>query len=586
MRYSRAFIPTLREVPNEAEVVSHQLMLRAGYVRQVARGIYTYLPLGWRVLQKIMAIAREEFTRIGCEEVQMPCMIPAELWEQTGRWQAYGKELLRLKDRHDRPYCFGPTHEEVITSSVAATVRSYRDLPKHLYQIHTKFRDEIRPRFGLMRGREFIMHDGYSFHASDADLDREYQTMRDTYQRIIARCGLPSRVVEAATGSIGGRSSHEVMVLADTGESEIAFCQCGYAANVELAECAAAGHRPAATTAEKIPAMQKIHTPGKGGVDDVVGDLGLTAAEMMKTLIFARDGGIVVALIPGDQSLNEHKLQTITGADFLEMADEQTVLALTSAAPGFAGPQNLPTSLPKLGSVTIIADTTIQARAWWATGANTTDYHVKYVVPGRDFSPSTYVDLRTVQRGDRCPRCASGQLEIMRGIEVGHIFKLGTKYSAPLKAQFLDHDGKEQVITMGTYGFGIGRTAAAAIEQNHDDKGIIWPLPIAPFHAIVLLLNQRDEALRAYADAVYEQLHAAGIEVLYDDRDVRAGVKFADADLIGIPYHIVVGAKGMAAQQVECKERNTGNAQMMSVDDAIQQIRDALARYRAGVTHV
>lgn len=589
MRYSRALIATLREVPTEAEVVSHQLMLRAGYIRQVARGIYTYLPLGWRVLQKIMAIAREEFTRVGCEEVQMPCMIPAELWEQTGRWQAYGKELLRIKDRHNRDFCFGPTHEEVITSSVAAVVRSYRDLPKHLYQIHTKFRDEIRPRFGLMRGREFIMHDGYSFHASDDCLDREYDVMRATYQRIIARCGLPSRVVEAATGSIGGRSSHEVMVLAETGESEIAYCECGYAANVELAECRTGVARDAlrVTREQSPPSMQEVHTPGKGGVADVVGALGLTAADMMKTLIYLRDGGIVVALIPGDQTLNEHKLQTVTGADFLTLADETTIRRLTGAAIGFAGPQGLPKELPSVGNVTIIADHAIAQRASWATGANKTDYHVLHLVPGRDFTPDATADLRTVQRGDACPRCERGVLAIMRGIEVGHIFKLGTKYSAPLGAKFLDHDGTEQPITMGTYGFGIGRTAAAAIEQNHDDKGIIWPLPIAPFQVAVLLLNHKDETLRAYAESVYAALQQAGLDVLYDDRDVRAGVKFADAELIGIPYHVIVGAKAHANQQVECKERRTGTAHLMTVDGVIDTVRQALQRYQHGdLAHV
>ncbi len=584
MRYSRALIPTLREVPHEAEVVSHQLMLRAGYIRQIARGIYTYLPLGWRVLQKITAIAREEFTKIGCEEVQMPCVIPAELWEQTGRWQAYGKELMRLKDRHDRPYCFGPTHEEVITSTVAAFVKSYRELPKHLYQIHTKFRDEIRPRFGLMRGREFIMHDGYSFHATDDDLDREYEVMRATYQRIIGRCGLPSRVVEAATGSIGGRSSHEVMVLADTGESEIAFCACGYAANVELAECVTSTAASAAPSSSPA-AMKEVHTPGKGGVEDVVGDLGITAADMMKTLIFLRDDGIIVALIAGDKTLNEEKLQTATKADFVLMADEKTVRALTGAATGFAGPQGLPKAVEGIGPVTIIADVSIQQRRAWATGANKTDYHVLNVVPGRDFTPDAYADLGTVQKGDPCPRCQNARLDIMRGIEVGHIFKLGTKYAEPLGAKFLDQEGHERTITMGTYGLGIGRTAAAAIEQNHDDKGIIWPLPIAPFQATVLLLNQRDDDLRQYAESVYASLQAAGLDVLYDDRDVRAGVKFADAELIGIPYHVIVGAKGKANNQVECKDRRTGAAHMVSVDAVVELIRSELKRYSSEMVH-
>ncbi len=574
MRYSKALIPTLRETPAEAEVLSHQLLLRGGFIRQVARGIYTYLPLGWRVLQKIMRIVREEHNAIGCEELQMPCLVPGELWEQSGRWQAYGKELLRLRDRHDREYCFGPTHEEVITSLAAATIRSYRELPKNLYQIHTKFRDEIRPRFGLMRGREFIMKDAYSFHASEADLDREYDEMCRVYQRIFARCGLSSRVVEAATGAIGGSSSHEVMVLADTGEAAIAHCACGYAANVELAMSRRAS-APAASAAA-TPAPERVATPGLKTVDEVAKFLEATPEQLIKTLVFLRDDGVVVALIAGHLELNEHKLQAATGATFLTLADARTVEQLTGANVGFAGPVGLPREVAGVGPVTIIADTSVQSMMNAITGANATDQHWRGVAAGRDFVPAQYCDLSIVAAGDACPRCDDGKLEIVRGIEVGHIFKLGTKYSKAFGAEYLDAAGKSQTIIMGTYGLGIGRTAAAAIEQHHDDRGMIWPLPIAPFHAVVLLMNSKEPAHVAYAETVYQALTKAGLEVLYDDRAERAGVKFADAELIGIPYQVVIGSKGMAAAQVELKDRRTGQAALVSVEDVIATIHAAL----------
>ncbi|MBI4238354.1 MAG: proline--tRNA ligase [Deltaproteobacteria bacterium] len=576
MRFSRALIPTLRETPAEAEVVSHQLLLRGGFIRQVARGIYTYLPLGWRVLLKVTHIVREELTRAGCEEVQMPCLVPAELWQQSGRWGAYGKELLRIKDRHDREFCFGPTHEEVITELVAASVRSYRDLPKNLFQIHTKFRDEVRPRFGLMRGREFIMKDGYSFHTSLDDLDREYAAMRAAYLRIFHRCGLSARVVEAATGNIGGSSSHEVMILAETGESAIAHCpQCEYAANVELA----AYRVPATATGTQadVPSAHEVHTPGRGGVQDVIGVLGVTAAQMIKTLIYERDGGIVVALVPGDREVNEHKLQTATGATFLELAGPKTIHDLTNAAVGFAGPMGLPATLPDWGPVTVLADHAIAQLPWGATGANRTDYHCMHVVPGRDFTPTQYLDLGTARADDWCPRCETGTLAIIRGIEVGHIFKLGTKYAEPLGARYLDHEGHEQTMIMGTYGLGIGRTAAAAVEQHHDARGIVWPLPIAPFHIALLLLNAKDAAHTAYAEQTYATLTAAGLDVLFDDRSERAGVKFTDAELIGLPYQVIIGGKGIAQQAVELKDRRTGEAQMMPVEAVVRRIQEELA---------
>lgn len=582
MRATRALMPTLRETPAEAEVVSHQLMLRAGYIRQVARGIYTYLPLGWRVLRKIEAIVREELDRIGCEELQMPCVIPAELWQQSGRWQAYGKELLRFKDRHDREFCFGPTHEEIITPLVASLVRSYRDLPKNLYQIHTKFRDEIRPRFGLMRGREFLMKDAYSFHADDADLDREYRQMCKAYQRIFARCGLDSRIVEAATGNIGGASSHEVMILAETGESEIAHCACGYAANVELAACRVL-ECPAAST--KIPPATEVHTPGLSSCEEVAQHLQQPVAQMLKTLIYLRDDGLLVVVLPGDHILNEHKLQTAVGAEFVTLADATTIRCLTGADVGFSGPIGLPSHLEGIGTVTVLADWRVQGLTAGTTGANKTDYHCINVQPGRDFTPAQYVDLSTVRAGDPCPCCTGGRLQIIRGIEVGHVFKLGTKYSAPFAAKYLDAQGAEQLMPMGCYGLGIGRTAAAAIEQHHDARGIMWPLPIAPYHVTVLLLNSKDAALAAFADQVYAACTAAGLDVLYDDRAERAGVKFADAELIGIPYQIIVGAKGLATCQVELKERRSGEARLLAVADAVAAVQAALHEAREGASH-
>jgi prolyl-tRNA synthetase len=566
--------------------VSHQLMLRAGYIRQVARGIYTYLPLGWRVLQKISGIVREELNAVGCEEVHMPCIIPGELWKQSGRWSKYGKDLLRMTDRHNRELCFGPTHEEVITSSVAAMVCSYRDLPKNLYQIQTKFRDEIRPRYGLMRGREFLMKDAYSFHATAEDLDREYHIMRGAYERIFARCGLESRVVEAATGAIGGESSHEVVVLAETGESSIAHCACGYAANVELAsrrraESAwAPGDPPVIDAAPR----KEMHTPGLGGVDDVVPVLGLTAGDMIKTLIYRHEEGIVVALVPGDQEVEEEKLVTASGAPDLVLADAQTITQLTNAAVGFASPVGLPHTLSDVGPVTVIADHQIRGDREWATGANKTDYHVIHCVPGRDFTPDRYADLVRVTQGDPCPRCDAGTLNIMCGIEVGHIFKLGTKYAEPMGARFLGPDGKEATMTMGCYGLGIGRTAAAAIEQSHDEQGMIWPLSIAPFHCTVLLLNAKNAEHAAYAETIYQTLTTAGLEVLYDDRRERAGVKFADAELLGVPYQVVIGGKGVEQNKVELKVRRDGSSTMVDVGDVITTIQQALQEMAYGIT--
>ncbi len=568
MRWSQYFIPTLREDPAEAEVLSHKLLLRGGYIRQVARGIYDYLPLGLRVLRKIENIVREEINRAGGLEVLMPVVVPAELWQESGRWPVYGKELLRIKDRNDREFCIGPTHEEVITDIVRREIRSYRELPKHFYQIHTKFRDEIRPRFGLMRGREFIMEDGYSFHNSVADLDAHYETIRKAYVRIFERCGLATKVVEADTGNIGGRSSHEVVVLAATGEDAVASCgKCDYAANIEKAET----NIKVQSSNSKIQKLEKVHTPGMKSIEEVSKFLKSTAAQMIKTLVYLRDDGIVVALVCGDREINEVKLKNVVQAQFVILADEKTIKQLTNAAVGFAGPVGLPKEVKGIGKVTMVADQGVKAIVNGNTGANETDTHLTGVNPGRDFNPDQYADLVLVKEGDHCPRCDGGALKIQRGIEVGHIFKLGTKYSAAMKAHFLDESGKEQPIIMGTYGLGIGRTAQAAIEQNYTEKGMIWPLPIAPFAVSVISLST-DEEVTAAAEQIYKSLMDVGVEVLFDDRENRAGAKFADGDLVGIPYHIVVGAKGLKEGKVELKDRKKGTMEKLPLADVVEAV--------------
>ncbi|MBI5300129.1 MAG: proline--tRNA ligase [Deltaproteobacteria bacterium] len=573
MRYSQMLIPTLRDAPSDAEVVSHKLMLRAGMIRQLARGIYDYLPLGLRVLRKIEKIVREELDRAGCQEVLLPVIIPAELWQETGRWNFYGKELLRLKDRNERDFCFGPTQEEIITDLVRREIRSYRELPKNFYQIHTKFRDEIRPRFGLMRAREFIMKDGYSFHATQTNLDEHYELMRRTYVRIFERCGLETKVVEADTGAIGGSSSHEVVVLADTGEGEIAFCDaCNYSANLEMAAARQSSSQKKNSVKSKF---KEVKTPGLKTVEEVANFLKVKPSQMIKTLVYLRDDGLVAALIAGDLEINEVKLKNACGAQFLTLADAKTIRELTGAEVGFAGPVGLKRKT-SLGSVQVFADFSVEGISDGVTGANKTDVHLTGVAAGVDFEPDQFLDLRLVKQGDLCYCCDKGILQIKRGIEVGHIFKLGTKYSKAMNANFLDESGKSHPIIMGTYGIGIGRTAASAIEQNHDDKGIIWPLPIAPFQVEVISLNQDEQVIQA-AQKIYDDLQNQGIEVLYDDRDERAGVKFADADLIGIPYFIVVGSRGLKDNSVELKTRKTGAIEKIPLDQITLSINKLLS---------
>src|SRR6266481_221949 len=547
MRQTRLLIPTLREVPAEAEVVSHKLMLRAGMIRQVARGIYDFLPLGVRVLRKVERIIREEMQRAGAQEVLLPAVCPAELWQESGRWDRYGKELLRMKDRNDRDFCFGPTHEEVITDLVRRDARSYRDLPLNLYQIQVKFRDEVRPRFGLMRGREFIMKDGYSFHVDRADCDREYDNMYAAYRRIFARCGLRFRPVEADTGAIGGSRSHEFQVLADSGEDAIVSCErCEYAANVEKAAIGGeipVQHAPAGS------AMRKRETPGKRTVEEVSEFLGVPPMRFIKSLIYLVDGETpVMAIVRGDHTLSEAKLKDALGAQTVMLAPEDVVMRITGAPVGFAGPIDLRTPIHR------IADRALPIVTDGVAGANEADQHFVWVDWRRDLGDVELADLRVAAEGDPCPRCG-GRLVLQRGIEVGQVFHLGTKYSAAMHATVLDAEGAERVLEMGCYGIGVTRTVAAAIEQNHDDAGIIWPLPLAPFSVAVVPVNWSDDRLRTTAMRLHDELEARGIDVLLDDREERPGVKFKDADLIGHPLRIVISERGLKEGKIEVKWR-------------------------------
>jgi len=561
MRYTQYFIPTVKETPADAEVISHKLMLRAGMVRKVAAGIYSYLPMGLRSIRKVENIVREEMNRAGGIEILMPMVTPAELWQESKRWEQYGKELLRLKDRKDNEFCLGPTHEEVVTDIVRREVRSYRQMPLNLYQIQTKFRDEIRPRFGLMRGREFIMKDAYSFDVDEQGADISYEKMYQAYRRIFARCGLRFRAVEADTGSIGGNWSHEFMVLADSGEDAIVSCNaCDYAANVEKAESRII---EAPEHADARP-LEKVHTPGRKSIQEVSDFLQVPANTTVKMLVLMADNLPVAVLLRGDHDLNEIKLKKILGCEELELATDEVIASVTGAPVGYLGPVGQ--------KIRMIADLTVKGMRNFVAGANETDYHLKNVNPERDFVMGEYADIRNVTHGDACPRCTGGVLEMWRGIEVGHVFKLGMKYSKALNATFLDPDGKEQTVFMGCYGIGIGRTVAACIEQNHDDNGIVFPLPIAPFHCIVSAINPKDELVSSAAEDIYARLQAAGVEVLYDDRDERPGVKFKDADLIGIPLRIVVGAKNLAEGKVELKQRRGGEMEIFSIDDAVSRV--------------
>ncbi|HJX26713.1 MAG TPA: proline--tRNA ligase [Thermoanaerobaculia bacterium] len=566
MRWSQYYLFTTREVPNDAEVISHQLMVRTGMIKKVAAGIYTYLPFGWRSLQKLMVIVRRELDAAGCAELQMPSIQPAELWQESGRWQRYGKELLRIKDRHERDFVFGPTHEEVITDLVRRDVKSYRQLPFNLYQIQTKFRDEIRPRFGLMRGREFLMKDAYSFHTSAESLDEAYEAMRRAYSRIFEACKLDFSAVEADTGTIGGSASHEFMVVADTGESAVVRCpQCGYAANTEKAQT----RREPAGEPHPPQDLQEVATPGKKAVEEVARFLKMAPKRIVKTLIYETEKGLVAALIRGDREVNEVKLMNHLDVERLELASEEKVREATGAPVGFAGPVGL--------KIRMVADEGVRELSNFACGANKEDAHYTGVNWGRDVDLSEFADLLLVAGGDPCPRC-DGKLEAFRGIEVGHIFKLGTKYSEAMACNYTDEAGAERPMIMGCYGLGIGRTVAAAIEQNHDKDGIIWPRPLAPYEVLLAGLNPDDEEVKRIAEQLYGQLLEKGVEVFYDDRDERPGVKFKDADLIGLPVRLVVGAKSLADGKVEISLRRDREKQMVPVAEAISKVLELLEK--------
>lgn len=546
MRYRQTLIPTLRQDPAEAEVISHKLLLRAGMIRQVARGIYDFLPLGLKAVRKVETIVREEMNRAGAQEILMPAVCPAELWQESGRWEHYGKELLRIKDRHERDFCFGPTHEEVVTDIVRREIRSYRDLPLNLYQIQSKFRDEVRPRFGLMRGREFIMKDAYSFHTDLADCQREYQNMYDTYRRIFDRCGLTYRPVEADTGAIGGTMSHEFQVLADSGEDAIVSCNnCTYAANVEKAEIRTS---PPQSSVLSSQSLKKVHTPDQRTIEEVSTFLGESSERFVKTLIYVTDtGAVIAAMVRGGHELSEPKLKTALGCQWVALADEDTVVRTTNAPVGFAGPIGI--------KATLISDHALQGVAGMICGANERDYHQTGLDFGRDLSNLRFADLRQARVGDACPRCDTGTFTSHRGIEVGQTFYLGTKYSKALNATYQDAKGQDHPMEMGCYGIGVTRTVAAAIEQHHDADGIQWPIPIAPVTVQIVPVNWADEQSRTTAEDLHTKLVTAGVDTLLDDREERAGVKFKDADLLGTPLRVTIGAKSLARGMVELKRR-------------------------------
>jgi prolyl-tRNA synthetase len=569
MRWSRTFINTLREVPADADVISQKLMMRAGLIRKVAAGIYTYLPLGLRSIQKLETIVRQEMTRAGSTELLMPAIQPAELWMESKRWQQYGKELLRIKDRHDRDFVFGPTHEEVITDTVRDSINSYRQLPVNLYQIQTKFRDEVRPRFGLMRGREFIMKDAYSFHSSRESLDEAYDAMRDAYTRIFHRCALDHVPVEADTGNIGGSASHEFMVLAQSGEDAVVSCpNCRYGANVEKATSKFFDDEIEPAPSD---AIIELHTPGTQSIDDVGKFLGRPTSQLVKTLVFDTDLGPVMVLVRGDREGNEVKIKNHLGAEWLELIAESRFEEATGGVIGYCGPVGTKCAR-------VLADYSLKGRRRWIVGANKKDHHLDYAVPGRDFPEPEFADVTTVFAGDLCVRCGTA-LEIYRGIEVGHIFKLGTKYSEAMHCEYLDESGKRVPMIMGCYGLGIGRTVAAAVEQSHDDDGIIWPMPIAPFEVVVTVLG-KEENVHAAANDVYEHLIRAGVDVLLDDRDERPGVKFKDADLIGFPLRIAVGAKSLANGQIEWSWRKDREKRLGAPEEVINAVVEAVRAAR------
>ena len=552
MRASQFFIATLKEAPADAEIISHRLMLRAGLIKRLAGGIYTWMPLGLRILRKVENIIREEMDRAGAIELLMPAVIPAELWQETGRWEMYGPELLRIQDRHQRDFVIGPTHEEVITDVVRREIRSYRQLPLHLYQIQAKFRDEIRPRFGVMRGREFLMKDGYSFHANYEDLQREYRNMHETYTRIFTRLGLRFRAVAADTGSIGGTGSHEFHVLADSGEDAIAFCpDSDYAANVELAE----GLAPATPRDGHAEQMKKVATPGKTRCEDVAALLKLPLASTVKAIAVMHDEQFLLLLIRGDHTLNEIKAGKQPFLNPFRFATDEEIERFLGCRPGYIGPVGIGEGIP------VVADRTVAQMSDFVCGANEAGYHLTGVNWGRDLREPDYVlDIRNVVEGDPSPD-GKGRLSICRGIEVGHIFQLRTKYSEAMKATFLDESGQPRIMEMGCYGIGVTRIVGAAIEQNHDERGILFPRAIAPFEVAIAPIGYgKSRSVQDAAQALYDELRKAGVDVLIDDRDERPGVMFADLELIGVPHRVTIGERGLKEGTVEYQERRDSAA--------------------------
>ncbi|WP_424244752.1 prolyl-tRNA synthetase [Elusimicrobium posterum] len=569
MKLSNYYLPTLKEAPKDADTLSAKLMLRAGLVRKTASGIYEWLPLGLNVLKKVEQIVREELNAAGLNEIWLPVVQPKELWEASGRWALYGKELLRLEDRKGAEFCLAPTAEEVITNLVKRDVTSYKQLPVYLYQFGTKFRDEVRPRFGVMRAREFYMKDAYSFHATEESINEGYKKVYDAYVKIFERCGFKFKAVEADTGAIGGNFSHEFMVLADTGENEIANCTCGYAANTEKAEVAIPAE--VKINAADMKEMQDVDTPNAATIEDVAAMLKQKTSDLIKLLVFVADGAPVIALMRGDHELNEHKLKGLLKANEFEKADEDTYTKVTGSFVGFAGPVGLKAKSP---NVKIIADNHVKNMVNATAGGNKKDVHTLNVNPGRDFEPDMYADLKTAVAGDPCAKCGNG-FEFTRGIEVGHAFKLGTKYSVAMKAEFLDENQKSNPFLMGCYGIGISRVVAAAIEQGHDDNGIIWPSPLAPFDfALVSIDADINEDVAKETEKAYQLLQSLGYSVLFDDRDERPGVKFKDADLIGLPNRLVISSRTLKDGQCEYKARTEKDAQRWNLAELETKLKE------------
>jgi prolyl-tRNA synthetase len=570
MRYSRAFIPTLRQLPADAQAVSHQLMLRAGLIRQLAAGVYSFLPLGWRVMQKVMRIIREEMDRIGAQEFHFPALNPAEIWQQTGRIQTMGDVLFHIKNREG--LVLAPTHEEVVAFHARQHIRSYRELPQIWYQIQPKFRNEPRPRFGVLRGRQFTMKDSYSLDADWEGLDRSYELHAQAYRRIFTRCGLRFFVVGASSGAMGGSASQEFMVESPAGEDTCARCsRCGYAANVEIARSAV---EPTARLPESTP-LERFATPGVRTIDDLITQHGIPEERCAKALVYIADGEPVLVLLRGNDELNEAKLQAVLGAAALRPATPEELRQYTGASAGSIGPIGLPTPMR------IIADERLRDANELVSGANADGYHYRHIDLRRDCRIDLYADVRTVQPGEPCPECGAA-LEVVRAIEVGHIFKLGTKYSEALGARFLDEHGHERPIVMGSYGIGVERIIAAFIEQNHDEHGICWIPAIAPYHVHLLALGiERSDAVRQHSDELYSSLWAAGVEVLYDDREESAGVKFNDADLLGLPLQLIVSARGLEAGTVELKERRSGRRHHVALAEAVDKVVELLQEIQA-----